>query len=82
MASALLENERYMTAARWPGKRANRLIRLIKPVGVGCRRGSLAVDVGEIVGDAVDLVEQTLPLLRPVGMFRHDRLLKLVEPGR
>jgi hypothetical protein len=82
MASALLETSATCPHPIGFGKRVNRLIRLIKPVGVGCRRGSLAVDVGEIVGDAVDLVEQTLPLLRPVGMFRHDRLLKLVEPGR
>ena len=34
----------------------------------------------EIVDEAVDLVEQTLPLLWAVTVFRHDRLLVLVEP--
>jgi hypothetical protein len=34
----------------------------------------------KIVDEAVDLVEQTLPLLRPIRMFRHDRVLVLVEP--
>ena len=44
------------------------------------RRGALAAAAREIVGDAVDLVEQALPLLRPISMFRHDRVLVLVEP--
>jgi hypothetical protein len=44
------------------------------------RRGGLVVGGLEIVDDAVDLVEQPLPLLRPIGMFRHDGVLVLVEP--
>jgi hypothetical protein len=44
------------------------------------RRGRLAVGRLEIVDEAVDLVEQALPFLRPILIFRHDRLLVLVEP--
>jgi hypothetical protein len=48
----------------------------------GVRRGDVRLAAGgrEIVGEAVDLVEQTLPFLRPVSMFRHDGFLVLVEP--
>ena len=42
--------------------------------------GRLAVGRLEIVDEAVDLVEQALPLLGVVTVFRHDRLLMLVEP--
>src|ERR1700722_12628122 len=44
-------------------------------VAVCHRRGRLAVGRLEVVDQAVDLVEQTGPFLRPVGMFRHDRVL-------
>ena len=53
-----------------------RIIFVVVPRRFGWR----AVSVGEIVDDAVDLVEQTLSLFRPIGMFRHDRVLVLVEP--
>jgi hypothetical protein len=43
-------------------------------------RGRLAVDRLEIVGETVDLVDEPLPLLLPVTVFRHNRLLMLVEP--
>jgi hypothetical protein len=49
---------------------------------VGVRRRSVRLVVGgrEIGDDAVDLVEQTLPLLGPVLIFHRDRLLVPVEP--
>ena len=49
-------------------------------VGVRRRDVRLVARGLEIVDDAVDLVEQTLPLFRPVLIFRHHRLLMLVEP--
>jgi len=44
------------------------------------RRLGFRLRGGEIVDEAVDLVEQALPLLGAVIVFRHDRLLVLVEP--
>jgi hypothetical protein len=40
----------------------------------------LVADGREIVGEAVDLVDQALPLFRAVTVFRYDRVLVLVEP--
>src|SRR5271154_6143190 len=49
---------------------------------VGVRRLDVRLAAGgrEIVADAVNLVEEALPLFRPVPIFRPDRLLTLVEP--
>jgi hypothetical protein len=49
---------------------------------VGVRLQNIWLVAGglEIVDEAVDLVEQTLPLFRAVLMFRHHRILVLVEP--
>ncbi len=47
------------------------------------RRREIRVSVGggrQIVGDAVDLFDEPLPLLRSIRMFRDDRILMLVEP--
>jgi hypothetical protein len=47
---------------------------------VGVRRRDVRLVAGlEIVDEAVDLVEQPLPFLRAVTVFRYDRLLMLVE---
>jgi hypothetical protein len=50
-------------------------------VFVGVRRDiRLGAGGREIVGEAVDLVDQALPLFRAVTVFRYDRVLVLVEP--
>jgi hypothetical protein len=49
-------------------------------VGVRRRDVRLVASALEIGGDAVNLVEQALPLFRPIAVFYRDCILVLVEP--